>query len=268
MPLVTVNGIRLNFEEYGTGDPVVLVSGSGASGRGWRPHQVPALTGAGFRVITVDNRGVPPSDVPRVITIDAMVADLAGLIESLRIGPCRLVGVSLGSIIVQELLVARPELVSEAVLMATRGHSDELSLAMARAELDLFGKGCVLPPRYEAVVRAMQSLSPSTLNDELKVRDWLDVFEISPMDTPSIRAHLGLDMIDNRLESYRAIDRPCLVIAFQDDLIVRPRLTRELADHIPGSVYEEIPRCGHFGYLEEPAAVNSAILDFFRRVRA
>jgi len=268
MPLVAVNGVQLNYEEYGAGAPVVLVAGSGASGRGWRPHQVPALTAAGFRVITVDNRGVPPSDVPAVITIDAMVADLAGLIESLEIGPCRLVGVSLGSIIVQELLVARPELAAEAVLMATRGRSDELSLAMAKAELALFGSGCELPPSYEAVVRAMQSLSPRTLNDELKVRDWLDIFEISPLATPSVRAHLGLDMIDDRLESYRTIDTPCLFLAFQDDLIVRPRLTREVADHVRGSRYEEIPGCGHFGYLEEPAAVNSAIVDYFCRVRA
>ena len=53
-----------------------------------------------------------------------MVADTAALIESLVGGPVRIVGVSMGSFIAQELMVARPDLVSQAVLMATRGRLD------------------------------------------------------------------------------------------------------------------------------------------------
>jgi pimeloyl-ACP methyl ester carboxylesterase len=268
MPRVTVNGVRLNYEEYGSGEPVVLVPGSGASGRVWRTYQVAALVAAGFRAITVDNRGVPPSEVPDEITIDAMAADLATLIETLGLGPCRAVGVSLGSIIVQELLVARSDLVQQAVLMATRGRSDVLGTAMAKAEMELLDRGRPLPPRYEAVLRALQNLSRRTLADEEKIRDWLDILEMSPMDTQAVRAHAGLDLIPDRLPAYREIRTECLVVAFADDLIVRPELTREVADHIPGCAYQEIPGCGHFGYLEEPAAVNAALVDFFSRVRA
>jgi pimeloyl-ACP methyl ester carboxylesterase len=54
-------------------------------------------------------------------------------------------------------------------------------------------------------------------------------------------------------------------MAFADDLIIPPHLCREVADHIPGSRYLEIPGCGHYGYLENPEPVNSAILDFFRQ---
>jgi len=268
MPCVTVNGVRLHYEDYGSGEPVVLVPGSGASGRVWRTHQVPALIAAGFRAITVDNRGVSPSETPGEITIEAMAADLAALIETFALGPCRVVGVSLGSIIIQELLVTRPDLVRQAVLMATRGRSDTLGAAMAKAEMDLLDGGRPLPPRYEAVLRAVQNLSRRTLADEEKIRDWLDIFEISPMDSPAVRAHAGLDLIPDRLAAYQGIQVPCLVVGFADDLLVRPELTREVADHIPGGVYEEIPDCGHFGYLEEPAAVNAAIVGYFSRVIA
>jgi hypothetical protein len=46
MPIRVVGGIRLNVEEYGSGEPVLLVTGSGASGRVWKasgacPHRVP-----------------------------------------------------------------------------------------------------------------------------------------------------------------------------------------------------------------------------------
>jgi pimeloyl-ACP methyl ester carboxylesterase len=70
-------------------------------------------------------------------------------------------------------------------------------------------------------------------------------------------------MIPDRLRAYREINCPCLVVGFQDDLTVRPQLSREVAKSIPGAGYIEIPGCGHYGYLEKPAAVNSAIIDFF-----
>jgi pimeloyl-ACP methyl ester carboxylesterase len=268
MPDLSVNGVRLHYDEFGTGEPVLLVAGSGASGRVWRTHQVPALTAAGFRAITLDNRGVPPSETPAHLSVRAMAADLAALIEALAIGPCRVVGVSLGSIVLQELLVERPELVSAAVLMATRGRTDALGAAMARAEQEFLAGGQELPRRYEAVLRAVQNLSRQTLADETRVRDWLDILELSPFGTPAARAHAGLDLIPDRLDAYRGVPTPCMVIAFADDLLVRPALTREVAEHLPAGEYREIDRCGHFGYLEEPAAVNDAILEFFTRVPA
>jgi pimeloyl-ACP methyl ester carboxylesterase len=264
MPIVAVNGINLSFSEYGSGEPVVLITGSGGRGRQWTPHQVPALTGAGYRAITVDNRGVPPTDVcPEGFTIDDMAADIAGLIEVLGIGPCRIVGFSLGAIIVQELLLAYHDLITQAVLMATRGRIDTMRNALSEAESELLESGVVLPPRYAAVVRAMQNLSLSTQNDDRRIRDWLDIFEMSPSDTSISRAQRGLDIIGNRLEEYRKIKSQCLVIGFQDDLIAPPFFCREVADHIPCCRYEEIAGCGHYGYLEEPSAVNSLLIDFF-----
>jgi pimeloyl-ACP methyl ester carboxylesterase len=264
MPITVVNGVNLSFAEYGSGEPVVLLTGSGSRGQLWTVHQVPALTAAGYRVITVDNRGVPPSDVgPEGFTIQDMVADTVGLIESLRIGQCRIVGFSLGGIIVPELLLAYPDLITQAVLMATRGRTDVLRGVMSQAASELLDNGIVLPPKYAAFVHALQYLSPRTQNDDQRVRDWLDIFEMSLIDSTIIRAQRGLDAIENRLEDYHKIGTECLVIGFQDDLIAPPHLCREVAEHIPNCRYEEIAGCGHYGYLEEPAAVNSRIIDFF-----
>ncbi|AZM57019.1 alpha/beta hydrolase [Streptomyces sp. WAC 01529] len=269
MPIARTGGTRLSYEEYGAGEPVVMVTGTGAPGRMWRTHQVPALTRAGYRVITLDNRGIPPSDpCPEGFTLDDMAADIAGLIEHLGEGACRVVGYSLGAIAVQELLLARPELVRQAVLMATSGRTDALTAAMTAADMELAdmqlgevqGK---LPPRFAAYVQALQNLSPRTLNDDERLRDWLAVFEMSDLDRSGLRGQLGLQLIPDRLRAYRRISTPSLVIGFQDDLVVRPRLSREVAQSIPGSTYTEIPGCGHYGYLERPAAVNSAITDFF-----
>lgn len=266
MPIAAVNGINLHFDDYGSGETVILITGSGGRGRLWTPHQVPALLAAGYRVITVDNRGVPPTDtcLDQPFTVNDLVADTAALIEHLGSAPCRLVGFSLGGIIVQELLLACPDLVAQAVLMATRGRGNILQRALAQAESELLDSGIELPPRYSAVMQALHYLSPRTQNDDQRIRDWLDVIEMSPMDSAIHRAQRNLDLIDNRLEDYRKIKTPCLVLAFQDDLIAPPCLAREVADHIPGCGYEEIAGCGHYGYLEEPDAVNERIIEFFR----
>jgi pimeloyl-ACP methyl ester carboxylesterase len=120
-----------------------------------------------------------------------------------------------------------------------------------------------VPASYRAVVQAMQNLSPRTLDDDEKIRDWLELLELSTASGPGVRAQLGMEPFPDRLEEYRRIQAPCLVIGFEDDLVTPPHLGRELADAIPGAAFELIPGCGHFGYLEDHQAVNKAMLAFF-----
>ena len=265
MPSARINGIRLHYEDTGAGEPVVLVMGRGAGGRVWHLHQVPALVDAGHRVITFDNRGIPPTDeCPEGFTVDDLVADAAGLAEHLGLAPCRFVGVSMGAYVVQELMLARPRLVRQGVLMATRGRTDVLRAAMSRAERALHDSGSEQPAAYAAWIRALQNLSPATLDDDRQIQDWLQLFEFSPQfNGPGVRAQLDLDVPDGRLAAYRSIGVPCLVVGFADDVVLPPHLGREVADAIPGARYQEIKGCGHYGYLERPDELNRVLLEFF-----
>ncbi|MGW0393349.1 alpha/beta fold hydrolase [Streptomyces sp. NPDC003042] len=271
MPLIDVNGIRLSYYDdappgSGRSAPaVLLIMGSGSKGRAWHLHQVPALVDAGFRVVTFDNRGIAPSDeCPGGFGLDDLVADTAALIEELRLGPCLVAGTSMGAYIAQELALARPELVDRMVLMATRGRADAVRGALSRAEIELYDSGVRLPASYEAVVEAMQMLSPSTLDDDQRARDWLDVLELTRASGPGHRAQLGITVRSDRRAAYRGIRVPTRVIAFQDDLISPPRLGREVAEAIPGAEFEIVPDCGHYGYLEAPEAVNKSLIEFLR----
>ncbi|MEV6814108.1 alpha/beta fold hydrolase, partial [Micromonospora sp. NPDC051296] len=257
MPLAAINGIRLNYEVSGSGEPVVMVMGTGSGRRVWQLHQVPALTAAGYQVITFDNRGIPPSDeCADGFAVADLVGDLAGLIEHLGLGACRVVGTSLGAQVAQELALARPGLVTQAVLIATRGRTDAIRAALARAENALNDAGVTLPAEYRAVVQTLQMLSPATLRDDRKMADWLDLLELSPPPGPGVRAQYRLDPMSNRLPAYQDIRVPCHVIAFADDLVTPPEHGREVADAIPHATFDLIPGCGHYGYLEDPATVN------------
>ncbi|MGV0713772.1 alpha/beta hydrolase [Mycolicibacterium sp. XJ662] len=256
--------MNLAYDDRGSGPAVVFIAGRGGAGRTWHLHQVPEFQRAGYRCITFDNRGVGATEQASGFTIETMVGDTAALIEKLDAAPARIVGVSMGSFIAQELMVSRPELVDRAVLMATRGRADRTREFFRDAERELNEAGIDLPPSYDAKIRLLESFSPKTLNDDAKVRDWIDMFMMWPTKpTPGLRAQIGVAPEGNRLLAYRAITTPTLVIGFGDDVVLPPHLGREVADAIPTGRYLEIPDAGHLGFIEQPQAVNEAVLKFF-----
>jgi pimeloyl-ACP methyl ester carboxylesterase len=263
MPYVSVNGIRLAYKRAGRGDPVLMIMGQAAGGNVWTTHQVPALTSAGYEVITFENRGVPPSDVPPgEYFLADLVADTTGLIEELGIGPCRLVATSMGGLIAAELAVSRPDLVRSCVLMAFRARADAFRRAMSVGDLALTRGGVQLPANYDAPVSVLEMFSPATLNDDLAVAMWLDVYELTAARRASASGQQAIDLISDCRDTLREVQVPCRVIAFSDDLMCPPHLCAEAAEAIPDCDYIEISACGHVGYLERPHEVNSAIIEF------
>ena len=97
MPEITTNDVSLHYTDSGgEGRPVVLIHGWPLSGDSWS-EQVPALTAAGYRVITYDRRGFGASDKPEGgYDYDTFAADLAGLLEGLDLTDASLVGFSMG----------------------------------------------------------------------------------------------------------------------------------------------------------------------------
>ncbi len=246
------------------GEPVVFIAGRGGAGRGWHLYQVREFQMARYRVITFDNRGIGATENASGFTTETMVADTAELIESLDIAPTRIVAASMGAFIAQELMLARPELVRSAVLMATRGRHDRSREFFYQAEVRLAESGVTLPIEYEAKVRLLESFSPRTLNDDAAIKDWISMFTMWPVkQTPGLRCQLDIAPQDNRLAAYRNIQHPVLVIGFADDVVTPPHLGREVADALPNGRYLETPDTGHLGFIERPDEVNKAALEFF-----
>ena len=224
---------------------------------------------AGFRVATFDNRGIAPSDEGTDnMSIDDLVADTAALIEHLGATPAHVVGTSMGGRVVQELALARPDLVAKAVMLATTGRPHPVENTLNLGRQALHDQGVELPPQYAAAVNALLHLSPQTLENPEKAQEWLDIFEFSatPRTTAGVRAQLGMDRSRNRLGDYARITVPTLVIGFADDRMTPPAYGREVAHAIPGARYEEIANCGHYGYLERPDVVNRLLIDFLAGV--
>ena len=240
-----------------------MVMGSGASGRAWHAHQVPALVAGGYKVITFDNRGIGGSSGgDRDFSLRDMADDVIGLVERLDLGACRMVGTSLGSQVLQEVALTRPDLVSRMVLIATRAREDYARQYLGEVILELYETGVEIPAKYRAVTEALSNLSRHTLHDDVAARDWLEMFGHAEKTDPGYVAQLRIRADSRKLEEYGDIKAPTHVIAFEDDVITPPHLGEEVAAAIPGATFEIIPRCGHVGYLERPEPVNRSILAF------
>jgi len=99
MSTISNGPVNLHVEDSGgEGRPVVLVHGWPLSGASWSA-QVPALTGAGYRVVTYDRRGFGESDKPGDASgydYDTLTGDLAAVLTELDLDDVTLVGFSMG----------------------------------------------------------------------------------------------------------------------------------------------------------------------------
>jgi epoxide hydrolase 4 len=107
------NGIHLHVVQAGpkSGIPVLLLHGFPEFWYGWR-KQIPALAGAGFRVIVPDQRGYNLSDKPKGIKsylVDELVKDIIGLIDSLAYEKVNLVGHDWGAMVAWNFAYQHPD---------------------------------------------------------------------------------------------------------------------------------------------------------------
>jgi pimeloyl-ACP methyl ester carboxylesterase len=108
VPEVEVNGVRLYYELYGYGEPVVLVHGSWVDGTAWR-FVAPGLAET-FRVLVYDRRGHSRSERPESQgSVGEDGDDLAALVESLGLAPAHIVTSSFGGTIALRLATSRPD---------------------------------------------------------------------------------------------------------------------------------------------------------------
>ncbi len=81
MPKAAVAGGEIHYEEAGSGQPLIFVSGLGGMARSWQP-QIAAFS-AHYRVIIYDQRGTGASDrLQRVFSIDQMTDEVTGLMDA------------------------------------------------------------------------------------------------------------------------------------------------------------------------------------------
>ena len=121
MPQFSHDGVEIAFFDQGEGEPIVLVHGFASTKEvNWNmPGWVSTLTGAGRRVVALDNRGHGASAKlydPAAYRSAIMAEDVRALIDHLGLPRADVMGYSMGARISAFLALAHPEQVRSVVL--------------------------------------------------------------------------------------------------------------------------------------------------------
>ena len=117
---VSLPEVDLHLIEAGEGPLVVLAHGFPELAYSWR-HQIPALAGAGYRVVAPDQRGYGRSSAPELTTdydITHLTGDLLGILDDLGEKDAVFVGHDWGSMVVWQLALLAPDRVRGVVGMS------------------------------------------------------------------------------------------------------------------------------------------------------
>jgi pimeloyl-ACP methyl ester carboxylesterase len=269
MPLAHLDGVDLAYDLIGSADPVVvLICGCGQPAIGWFAI-APALADAGFRVLTFDNRGVPPSSSPPApYTVDDMVGDTVALVGSLRIDRFAVAGYSMGGWVAETLAAERPDLVQAAAFLGSLNRPTAWEVAVTTVQRDLALSGVELPPLFEAV-ETLRYFPNHALQDDELVETWLALLDNAPpWENPGrlgqYEACLRWSTSAAHMRRWPDISVPCLALAFEHDIDSPPALAHAASEQIPGCRYVEVPGASHLGMFEQPDQVVTALVDFFR----
>jgi pimeloyl-ACP methyl ester carboxylesterase len=227
-----VNGIKLYYETYGSGPPLLLLHGNGGSIKEVA-YQIPALA-QHFQVIAVDTRGQGQSGIDgKELTYDLFADDMSALLKSLSLPRASVVGWSDGGNTGLSLALHHPEQVRRLSVMGA----------------NLYADTTVLPTKFLQQIRhdkKMLTLVAPFKPSFRKSRRLVNILLKYPRMTP---------------QELQQIKAPTLVLAGEKDIIKEPH-TRLIAANIPGSQLVIFPGLSHYAQQENPALFNETVLKF------
>jgi aminoacrylate hydrolase len=253
------------YQEQGTGDAVILITGLGGVGASWGP-QVP-LFAREFRTIVPDHRGTGKTSAPETgYTIQQHAADMAGLLRALKATPAHIVGASTGGTIGMVMALEHPDTVRSLVLVGTWAKTDDYFrrlFVLRKRALQEFGYA-------EALEYGNLFLySPAYLRAH-----WDEVVQVeaalkaTPPNIPVAVKRIDMILAHDVLDRVKDIRQPTSIVVGELDMVTPVYFSEELRRHMSHAELHVIPGTGHFAYLEKPDLFHQTVRDFLRKASA
>lgn len=261
MPHANSAGHDIWWEARGDGPPVLLLNGLSSASEAWfrlLPHLV-----QDYRVITMDNRGVGRSAAPRGrYKVTTMAQDAQCVLDAAGVERAHVVGISMGSVIAQELLLNAPDRVRSAVLAASNPG----------------GRHSVLPGRRPLALVSMcwignyadfyQRLLPYVYHPTTDPQRIEEDIATSRGHAPSKRGLRGQVFGVagwDRYDELPRINAPVLVLHGADDLLDPVANAHRLAERIPNSQLTVLPGASHQLFTDREQEAAKAVRDHLQQ---
>ena len=267
---IEVGSHPMAHEVRGSGDPIVLVAGTGYPGATWGPDVVEPLA-ARHTVVTFDHpgTGATPPGQERYST-RGFAADAVGLLDALGLPAAHVVGHSMGGRVAQWMALDRPDRVRSLILAATgpgqfRDDRPVTRGVPVHTALDLVERGY---EGYMADHIARTFFTPEFVDASPAIVDRLvrAFWDHRPSLEEYLR-HVVARQEHQTADRLAEITLPTLVlVGDRDTHVAGTGVHRDqsayLAEHIPGSTLVVLPGVTHGFFWQTPEAAVRQILDW------
>jgi pimeloyl-ACP methyl ester carboxylesterase len=216
MPVVEIDGLKLAYDDLGSGtDVIVLVHGHPFNRTMWEP-QLETFANAGWRVIAPDLRGYGESDVTAgTNTLNRFARDIVALIDALGIGRVVIAGLSMGGQIAMEFCRAFPGRVRGLLLAATFPEEETPEGKQARYAMAgrLVHEG--MEPYANEVLERM--LAPASLASFPVVADHVHKMMLNTNPVGAAAALCGRAERPSYVPTLAALAVPALIVVGRED---------------------------------------------------
>ena len=258
---IHANGIHLGYEEWGSGQPVVLLHAFPCNRAMWAP-QISVLTQSHqAQVITPDFRGFGESEAPEgPYLMETLADDIAAMLDALHIQDCILGGLSMGGYVAFAFYRAYRSRVRALILADTRHQADTVEGRAAREETAQLAE-C---EGSQAVAEwyLPRLLTAETLQEPTGTTARLRAMMEAATPTGMAGALRGIALRQASTDLLSQIDCPTLVLVGEEDQITPITDARFMAERIPNAWLVTIPQAAHLSNMEQPELFNQALATF------
>ncbi|MET8845788.1 alpha/beta hydrolase [Amycolatopsis sp. NPDC004625] len=253
MPKTTLGNTVVHYDRTGAGPALLLLHGTAASREQWGPLTALAT---GFTVLAPDFPGSGlTTDDGGPITVDALAAQAAAVLDHAGFATADVVGHSLGGVVAAHLAGTRPDRVRKAVLHAAWPVTDTRQDAEFRYWLDLLATGTF------ARMLPLMAFGPGYWDQATAESNEQLVKTLETVIQPGADRQIETDRAVDLRPVLHRITAPVLVLGSAHDRIVTADQQRELLAAIPDARAAELD-AGHGAPAERPDEFARIVLDF------
>jgi pimeloyl-ACP methyl ester carboxylesterase len=255
MPFAKNRTVELHWESFGEGPAVLLIAGQGMTVDGWWAT-IPILTRS-FRVIAFDNRDTGQSSrSPTPYSVAHMAEDATAVLDAAGEQRVHVYGISLGSLVAQEVALRHPDRVDALVLGASSagGFAAYKPSPSSYAQTFMVRAGAMGPEEAQwAAVPYTYAEKTRRSHPERIVTDIGHRVSSSPEAFSYLRQATAVAAHD-AYERLNQIAAPTLVVHGEQDIFIPPANALVLAERIPGAQLRLWPDAAHMYIIDEPRA--------------
>ena len=261
MPKIPVRDIEVNYQDEGTGFPLILVHGLNGDLTGWA-LVVPEFA-KHYRTLALDVRGHGETSKPdQPYSVRGFSEDLLEFLKKKQIPQVHLLGLSMGGAIAQQFALDHPGMIRSLTLVSTFSYIDD----HARRAFDGLKKSLArggYPAFFDEILKL--AFTPGFIAANPGPIAELREKRIQVNSPVAIGRATDACMAFNLKDQIAKIILPTLVVSGREDVFTPVHLAEQIHRSIRGSEWKILEGVGHALYIEKAGALSQTVLEFLKR---